>query len=58
MNLTNEELKALKESKNSDEWNAACDAVKKARNNSYPPDWFVKVLLSGVAAQAEARWTK
>jgi hypothetical protein len=56
--LTDAELKALKESKNEQEWNDACDAVKKARNGSYPSDWFAKVLLSGVAAEAQANWKK
>lgn len=43
-NLTEEELKMLNAVKTEDGWNAACDAVKKARKGNYPPDWFEKVI--------------
>ena len=54
--ITTEELAALRASKNEGEWNAACDAVKKARNGNYPADWFVKVMMSGLSAEVAEAW--
>lgn len=54
--LTEVELDSLKASKTEQEWNATCDAIKKA-HGGYPPDWFVKVLMSGVLAMTQANWT-
>jgi hypothetical protein len=46
-----EELDALKHVKTGREWDNTCDAIKKARGGYYPPDWFQKVLASGLAAK-------
>jgi hypothetical protein len=56
MNLTEQEMRWLKESKSESEWNDACDVIKLVRKGEYPPDWFVKVLLAGVPQEAEANW--
>ena len=56
MNLTDAELAKLKASKNETEWNATCDEVKAARGGQYPPDWYQKVLASGVAGTVQSKW--
>ena len=55
-NITEEELNSLRTAKNEAEWNAACDAVKKARAGRYPYDWYEKVLASGLTAEVAAAW--
>lgn len=55
-NITEEELERLRSCKNDDDWSAACDAVKKARNGRYPDDWWAKVMQSGLAAQVAKNW--
>lgn len=55
MNLTEAELNELKNTKNETEWNALCDKIKAARKGSYPPDWFNKVLLTGVISEIAAK---
>jgi hypothetical protein len=54
MNLTEEEIATLEACKTEDEWNAACDAVKRARGGSYPDDWWSKMMLTGRAAMIAA----
>jgi hypothetical protein len=34
------------------EWNSVCDAIKAARDGSYPPDWFPIDHLSGLMSLA------
>lgn len=53
--ITQEELDRLRSSKNEEEWNAACDAIKKA-HGGYPHDWWAKVMQSGLAAQVADNW--
>lgn len=55
-NLTEQEESKLVASKNEDEWNAICDEVKAARGGKYPPDWFARVMMSGLGARAQERW--
>lgn len=55
-NLTDAELRALDTSRSGEEWSVAVKAVKAARDGEYPPDWYQRVLASGVAARAERRW--
>ncbi len=57
MNITAEELAKLNAADTEDEWNAVCDDVKTARDGEYPPDWFVKVMRSGVLNAALLRFT-
>lgn len=54
--LTDKELGRLRSTQNEAEWDATCDAVKRARGGRYPPDWFVRVVLSGLMAEAAERW--
>lgn len=56
MNLTDDEMKALKNTKSSVEWNAQCDKIKRARNGEYPPDWWAKIQLSGFMHSVAANW--
>lgn len=37
----------MKSTKNSEEWNNACDEVKKA-NGDYPSFWFKEIIQAGV----------
>lgn len=53
-NLTDEELKRLQsaaESQDGDAWHAICDDVKRARDGYYPPDWYQKVIASGLTSK-------
>ena len=56
MPITQEELSNLTLAASEKEWNAACDAIKCARGGQYPPDWYAKVVLSGLAAIVRANW--
>ena len=56
-NITETELNTLRSSKNEDEWNAACDAIKK-NHGGYPADWWPKVKLSGLMDSVAANWGK
>lgn len=56
MDITQDELKKLKSSKTMEEWDATCDAIKAARGGQYPPDWFRKVMMSGLAASVQESW--
>lgn len=56
MLITNEELKMLEACNTGEQWDAACDRIKGARGGTYPEDWFVKVLLSGMMARITARF--
>lgn len=47
-NITDKEMEMLNNCKTEDEWNNACNTVKKARRGTYPRDWFQKVILSGM----------
>ena len=55
--ITQDELDALVKTKSELEWNAVCDAVKKA-HNGYPQDWYAKVIMSGLLAKTAAAWDK
>lgn len=50
-NLTKQELAQLKAATSSEEWNSICD-----RGGEYPPDWYSKVILSGLISQALAKF--
>lgn len=55
-NLTEDEMNILRSTKSEDEWNNACDQVKKARGGRYPDDWYVKVILSGFLYNLSSTW--
>jgi len=58
MNITNNEIQKLENTKNEVEWNSVCDEIKRARGNKYPPDWWMKVMMSGLAEKARASWLR
>lgn len=49
MNLTSEELSKLENASTGDAWDAIVDEILAARGGEYPPDWYAKVLASGLA---------
>lgn len=55
-NLTEEEITRLKATKSEQEWNDVCDEIKTARNGQYAPDWWARIMVSGLARQIKARW--
>jgi L-rhamnose mutarotase len=56
MNLTEAEMAKLRNTKNESEWNAVCDEIKAARNGAYPPDWFAKMMMTGLMSAIAATW--
>lgn len=55
---TQEGVKALMESSQSEaEWNANCNKVKKA-NNGYPDFWYPLIVLSGVFSKTSLGWQR
>lgn len=54
--LTEEQLEKLKNSKSEKEWNSICDAIKAANGGEYPKDWFMRVLVSGLASHVKRYW--
>lgn len=55
--MTNEEVQQFRETKTEDEWNDLCDTIKH-RYGGYPADWFQKIVISGVMAEAKLNWSK
>ncbi len=54
--MTQDEVVALmKSSKSEAEWNANCDAVKRACGG-YPEFWYVAILASGVLVNVQRSW--
>lgn len=54
--ITQEELDALEACQTADEWNDLCSIIKGLREKSYPPDWWEKVMVSGLADRVFKRW--
>lgn len=50
-NITEDELEELERCSSGEEWNAACDTIKRRRGGHYPRDWWPRVLQSGLAAR-------
>lgn len=50
-NITEDELGELERCASSEEWNAACDSIKRRRGGQYPTDWWPRVMKSGLAAR-------
>ena len=57
-NLTEDEMQQLLSASTPKLWDAACDAIKKARNGQYPPDWYAMVLRSGLMDRISSYWPK
>ncbi len=55
-NITDEELAMLRACQSDKDWNAACDAVKAARNGAYPEDWWARVKMSGLMDEVLSRF--
>jgi hypothetical protein len=55
-NITEEEISDLKLCRSQEEWNDTCDKIKSDRDGEYPPDWFQRVMMSGVMSSVKARW--
>lgn len=56
MNLTEAEMTKLRNTKSETEWNAVCDEIKAVRNGAYPPDWFAKMMMTGLMSAIAATW--
>ena len=56
MKMTDEQIQKLLNTKSEIEWNAVCDEIKQANDGNYPNDWYARVMLGGVAYQAQANW--
>ena len=54
MNLTEQELQKLQSATSGEHWNQLCEEVKAARDGEYPPDWYARVILSGLMARVTA----
>lgn len=54
--MTEQEVEMMRGSKTEEEWNKNCTKVKVAHGGYYPPDWYAKIVMSGLAEQAERRW--
>lgn len=58
MNITDEEITLLLNTTSARAWDAACDAIKTARDGRYPPDWWPKIMQSGLAQDIMSSWEK
>lgn len=56
MNLTQDEIVALKNTKSVEEWNKICDQIKAKRNGQYPPDWFNTIVQGGIMKEQTKAW--
>jgi len=56
VNLTGDEMASLQACRSGHEWHLACAGVKAARGGQYPPDWWERVMASGVARAVEDSW--
>lgn len=54
--LTDAEMFRLLGTRSETEWNQVCDAIKQARDGQYPPDWWSRMMLSGVAEEIMCSW--
>ena len=54
--LTDEELTMLEACQSEEDWSKACKAIKGARNQMYPSDWWDKVKMSGMMDKIMSRW--
>ncbi len=54
--LTDDEIKLLTRSRTAQEWNDACNAIKRA-HNGYPADWYPRVVMSGLMSKVSKQFT-
>lgn len=54
--ISSDELDSLIASRSAEEWDAACDRIKHTRGGAYPPDFWDKVQMSGLARRIKASW--
>lgn len=54
--ISEEEINRLEACQSDIEWNDTCDSIKERRDGAYPPDWWPKVMKSGLADRVTARW--
>ena len=55
--MTDEQVDWFKNAPTEAAWNEACDRVKKI-HGGYPADWYPRIIMSGIAARAQARFGK
>lgn len=55
-NITDQEIANLNATRSSIEWNSVCDQIKAARGGEYPPDWWNRIMMTGLAAQIHDAW--
>jgi len=49
-------IDSLLATKSGDEWSVLVKGMLAKNGGEYPPDWFEKVMASGVTAQCEKNW--
>lgn len=54
--LTSEFLAKLRATKNAEEWSVLVRGMLASNGGDYPPDWFEKVMASGLTAECEKNW--
>lgn len=54
--MNSSEKRSLRSCQSEEEWNAACDAIKKDHGGEYPEEWYDEVILSGMADVIMSRW--
>lgn len=54
--MSKEEIKVFENTKSSEDWDSACDDLKKANGGGYPKDWFVTMIASGKLNEIAAGW--
>lgn len=57
-NITDLEIVNLFGTKSEKQWNAVCGEIKSARGGEYPPDWYAKIVLSGIMSIISNGWKK
>lgn len=55
-NITDQEIADLKATRSSLEWNSVRDGIKDVRGGVYPPDWWNRIMMSGVATEIYEGW--
>jgi hypothetical protein len=57
-NISDLEIVQLFATKSERQWNATCANIKSARGGEYPPDWYSKIVLSGIMSVIANNWKK
>lgn len=53
LNITEQELKKLEDAQDDMEWNKVVDEIKAARDGTFPPDWYAKVILEDLKLKVD-----